>query len=158
MATQAKYPAPLKTRIKPMDITDRAATRSPKNLTLKDKREAGRPAARRAGIVPAPKEIRVKKPTKGLEVVAALTIIAQESMQGKKPTVRPRINLEAQRGDRNRSGIRRPKNEWAPHKALEKMRAGMILKSTNPNPTIKIPPPRVRLPRRPENNSRKLAK
>jgi hypothetical protein len=49
--------------------------------------------------VPRPKKAMVKNPMMGFWVVAALMIIAQESMQGKNPVATPRANLEGRDWD-----------------------------------------------------------
>ncbi len=82
-----------------MAMTERAATRSPKNLIFKVRREAERPIKKRTGTVPRPKKAMVKNPMMGFWVVAALMIIAQESMQGKNPVATPRANLESRDWD-----------------------------------------------------------
>ena len=82
-----------------MAITERAATRSPKNLIFRVRREAEKPAKKRTGTVPKPKKAMVKNPVMGFWVVAALMIIAQESMQGRNPVAAPRANLEGRDWD-----------------------------------------------------------
>ena len=74
-------------------MTETAAIRSPKNLTLSDNREAESPVKKRAGSVPNPKKAMVRNPAQRFSVVAALMIIAQESMQGRKPTAMPKASL-----------------------------------------------------------------
>ena len=91
---QTKYLVPLKMRIIPMRITETAAIRSPKKRALKERREAESPVKKKAGTVPRPKEVVIRKPTEGFPVEAALTIMAQESMQGRKPAARPRASFE----------------------------------------------------------------
>jgi hypothetical protein len=91
---QTKYFVPLKMRIIPMRITETAAMRSPKKRALRERREAERPVKKRAGTVPRPKEVVTKKPVKGLPVEAALTIMAQESRQGRNPVASPRASFE----------------------------------------------------------------
>ncbi len=82
-----------------MAMTERAATRSPKNLIFRVRSEAERPAKKRAGTVPSPKKAIVRNPRMGFWVVAALMIIAQESMHGKNPVDTPRANLEGRDWD-----------------------------------------------------------
>ena len=79
--------------MRPIARTEAAATRSPRNLVLMDNREAESPVRNRAGIVPSPKKVMVKKPVSGCWVVAAFTTMAQESMQGRKPTAIPKASL-----------------------------------------------------------------
>ena len=82
-----------------MAMTERAAARSPKNLIFRVRSEAERPVKKRTGVVPRPKKAMVKNPMMEFWVVAALRIIAQESMQGKNPVATPRANLEGRDGD-----------------------------------------------------------
>lgn len=77
-----------------MAITERAAALSPKSRILKPRREAEKPAEKRTGAVPRPKNTMVRNPLSGSGAVAALTIIAQESMQGKNPAASPRSHFE----------------------------------------------------------------
>ena len=83
----------MKIRMQPIIMTAAAAARSPKNLTRRESREAETPVKNRAGTVPRPKAKVVKKPWNGEEAVAAFTIMAQESMQGRKPTAIPKASL-----------------------------------------------------------------
>ena len=82
-----------------MAMTEKAATRSPRNLIFRVRREAERPVKKRTGTVPRPKEAMVENPIMGFWVVAALIIIAQESMQGKNPVDTPRASLEGRDSD-----------------------------------------------------------
>ena len=95
-----------------MAMTETAAARSPRNLTFKESREAESPVKKRAGIVPRPKANIVRNPPMRLGMVAALMIMAQESMQGKKPVRNPRAIFDAARRDRrreeSRAGNKRP--------------------------------------------------
>ena len=77
-----------------MKITETAAIRSPKKRALRERREAEIPVKKRAGTVPRPKEVVIRKPTKGFPVEAALMIMAQESMQGRNPVANPRASFE----------------------------------------------------------------
>ena len=149
---QAKYLDPLKIRMMPMAITEAAATRSPRNLIFRDNREAESPVRKRAGTVPSPKETMVRNPAKRLWVVAALMTMAQESMQGRKPTAKPKAILEAIRCDRKRGGNNLPKKDPGPNDGREKKEKGRTLSKMRPNRTIKIPPPRVKVLRRPAKN------
>jgi len=130
-----------------MAMTEKAATRSPKNLIFRVRREAEKPVKKRTGTVPRPKKAMLKNPMMGFWVVAALMIIAQESMQGKNPVATPRANLEARDWDLNRVGNRRLKNDPPP---MDGTRKGTTFKRTSPKRTIKIPPPRVTTLRRSE--------
>jgi hypothetical protein len=92
-------------------------------------------------------------------MVAALMIMAQESMQGKKPVKKPNAAFEAGRWDR-----RREEAQWAikgpgaaDRAVLEKGR-GRIPESTKPSRTIRMPPPIVRLERRAGKNWLRLAR
>jgi hypothetical protein len=150
---QAKYLDPLKTRMRPITMTETAATRSPKNLTLRDNREAERPVKKRVGTVPNPKKAMVRNPVKRFWVVAALMIIAQESMQGKKPVRNPRAIFDSRCWDRKRGGSQRAKKDpGVTERAVWEKGRGRIFKSTRPSRIIKIPPMKVRLPRSPEKN------
>jgi len=150
---QAKYLDPLKTRMPPITITETAATRSPKNLTLRDNREAESPVKKRVGTVPNPKKAMVRNPMKRFWVVAALMIIAQERMQGKKPVRNPKAIFGARCWDRKRGGSQRAKKDpGVTERAVGKKGRGRIFKSTKPSRIIRIPPMRVRLLRIPEKN------
>ena len=76
-----------------MAIIEIAATRSPRNLALKERSEVDNPGKKRTGIVPNPKANIVRNPPTGLWVVAALMIMAQESRQGKNPAANPKATL-----------------------------------------------------------------
>ena len=75
-------------------MTDSAAMRSPASRARNEKRDAKDPVKRRAGAVPSPKEAMIIAPEITSAVMAALTIIAQENMQGRKPAANPSIHLE----------------------------------------------------------------
>jgi hypothetical protein len=92
---QTKYLDPLKTRMKPITMTEAAAARSPRNRTCRERREAESPVKKRAGTVPSPKETIVRNPPIKFWVVAALISIAQESRQGKKPVRNPKAIFDA---------------------------------------------------------------
>ena len=83
----------MKTRMQPIAMTAAAAARSPKNLIRREKREAERPVKNKAGTVPKPKVRVVRNPWRGVGAVAAFRIMAQESIQGRKPTAKPKPNL-----------------------------------------------------------------
>jgi hypothetical protein len=145
---QAKYLDPLRTRKQPITITETAATRSPKNLTFRDNREAESPVKKRAGTVPNPKKAMVRNPAQRFSVVAALMIIAQESIHGKKPVRNPRAIFDTRRWDRKSEGSQRAKKDPGVIEidTGEKGR-GRIFKSTRPSRIIKSPPKTVRLER-----------
>ena len=96
---QAKILAPLEIRIKPITMTESAATLSPRNLARRDKNEAENPIKKRAGTVPRPKDSMVRNPEPRFSVVAAFTIIAQERPHGKKPVASPNNIFEPRRWD-----------------------------------------------------------
>ena len=128
-----------------MTMTERAATLSPYKRDFREKKVAENPGRKRAGIVPSPKSAIVITPCSGFPVEAALMIMAQESMQGRKPAVSPMASLEGTPGDRNKRGSKRPKKESV--KGAEK--EGIIFRRIIPNRIITIPPPQVTLPRKP---------
>ena len=140
-------------------MTETAAARSPRNLTFKESREAETPVKKRAGTVPRPKANIVRKPPTRLCMVAALMIMAQESMHGKKPVRNPKASFDAGRRDRRREEAQRAIKDPGPadRPVVEKGR-GRTPKSTKPSRTIRIPPLIVRLERRPEKNWLKLAR
>ena len=134
-----------------MAMTEIAATRSPRNLAFKERRDADNPGKKRAGIVPNPKENIVRSPPMGLCVVAALMIIAQESMQGKNPAASPKATLLTIRRDRKREGSQRRNRDpglidWTV------IGRGKIFKCSKPNRMIKTPPMSVRPLRSPAKN------
>jgi len=136
-----------------MTITETAAARSPRNLTFTESREAETPVKKSAGIVPRPKAIIVRNPPMRFSMVAALMIMAQESMQGKKPVKKPRAAFDAGRRDRKREESRRAIKDpgVADRPVVEKGR-GRTPKSTKPSRIISMPPVMVRMKRRPEKN------
>jgi hypothetical protein len=145
---QTKYLVPLKTRINPMKMTETAAIRSPRKRIRSETRETERPAKNRAGTVPAPKRTIVRKPARGWEAVAALTIMAQESMQGRKPVAMPRRIFEERLRERNRGVKIFPQKDPEPKEGREKSGKGRIFRTTIPRRIIRIPAPRVKPPRR----------
>jgi len=142
-----------------MAMIETAATRSPRNLILKESSEADSPVKKRAGIVPNPNANIVRNPPTELCVVAALMIMAQESMQGKNPVPTPKATLLTTRWDRRREESQRAIKDpgVADRPVVEKGR-GRTPKSTKPSRTIRMPPVIVRLERRPEKNWLKLAR
>jgi hypothetical protein len=138
--------------MKPIAITETAATRSPRNLVFMDIKEAESPVRNRAGTVPSPKKTIVKNPGSGCWVVAAFTIMAQESMQGKNPVANPRTNLKTRRRDWSRGGKIFRQKDSEPKEGREKREAGTTFSKTNPKRTIRIPPPTVIPLRNPEKN------
>ena len=140
-------------------MIEAAATRSPRNLVLKESREADNPVKKRAGIVPIPNANIVRNPPTELCVVAAFIIMAQESMQGKKPVRNPKATFDAARLDRRREESERAIRDpgVADRPVVEKGR-GRTPKSTKPSRVIRMPPVIVRLERRPEKNWLKLAR
>ena len=142
-----------------MTMTETAAARSPRNLTLKDSREAESPVKKRAGTVPRPKANIVRKPPTGLCMVAAWMIMAQESMQGKKPVMPPKATFDAGRCDRRREEARRAiKDPGAADRVVVEKGQGRTPKSTKPSRIIRMPPLIVRAERRAEKNWLKLAR
>ncbi len=145
--------------MKPITITDRAATRSPRNRTFKESREAERPMEKRAGTVPSPNVNMVRNPPRGLWVVAALIIMAQESMQGKNPVRSPRAIFEAELRERKKGEILRAiKDPVVMERFAVEEGRGRTFRSTRLSRIIKIPPVRVRLERSPPKNWLKLAR
>jgi hypothetical protein len=146
---QTKYLDPLKIRMKPMAMTDTAATRSPNNRVFMDRREAESPVKNRAGTVPSPKKIMVKKPGSGCWVVAAFTTMAQESMQGRKPVARPRKTLDAKvRSPRRREKVF-PGHEAGLKEGRENNEKGITRRRRRPKRTMRMPPARLIPLRRP---------
>jgi hypothetical protein len=86
-------------------------------------------------------------------------IMAQESMQGKKPVRNPKAAFDAARRDRKREESRRAIKDpgVADRPVVEKGR-GRAPKSTKPRRIIRMPPVIVRMERRPEKNGLKLAR
>jgi len=77
-----------------MRMMNEAAARSPISLTSKEIMEAESPVKKRIGTVPNPKEAMIRKPHRESSVVAAMMIMDQESIQGKKPVAMPKTILE----------------------------------------------------------------
>ena len=151
--------APLYTRINPMTMTETAAARSPRNLTLKESREAESPVRKRAGTVPRPKANIVRKPPRRLCMVAAFMIMAQESMQGKKPVRNPNATLDAGEWDRSKEEAKRViRDAGAAGRPVVEKGRGRTPQSTKPSRTIRIPPLIARVERRPEKNLLKPAR
>ena len=136
-----------------MAMTERAAARSPRSLAFRERREAESPIKKSAGIVPRPKANIVRNPPTRLGMVAALMIMAQESMQGKKPVRNPKATFDAARLDRRREESERAIRDpgVADRPVVEKGR-GRAPTSTKPSRIIRMPPVIVRMERRPEKN------
>jgi hypothetical protein len=131
-----------------MKMTEAAAILSPRKRARRESRDAGRPVKNKAGIVPAPKRAIVRKPVRGWEAVAALTIMAQESMQGRKPADMPRRTFAERLWERKRDGKIRPQKDPEPKEGRERRGKGRTFRRTIPRKIITIPAPRVKPPRR----------
>ncbi len=131
-----------------MRMTETAAIRSPKKRALRERKEADKPVKKRAGTVPSPKAVVTKNPLTGFPVAEALTIMAQERRQGRKPVAKPRPSFDETLWERKRGGKIRPQKEFGPKDGSDKSGKGRIFKRTNPRRTINAPAARVKPPRR----------
>jgi len=144
---QTKILAPLLTMRRPMMMMEEAAIFSPSTRSLNDRKDAKNPLRKSAGTVPSPNAAVMEKPTKGSWVVAAFTIMAQERPQGRNPTNRPSIILDAGSRERRRGEIRLPhrvpdseKNRLSP-RGRGKIFMSMAPRKINSPPPIRVMPP-----------------
>jgi hypothetical protein len=148
---QAMIPAPLHTRTRPKPMTEKAAIFSPKRRTFKERKELESPVNRSTGRVPSPKNTIVMNPVRGLWVVAAVTIIAQERQQGSSAARLPKATFDESPLDLRRAEIRLPIREPVQAEVFKRKEGrGITFKRRSPRNTSRSPPTRVTLPLRPK--------
>jgi len=99
---QRKYLPPRIISITPITIVMAPATRSPRRRAFIESKDAEKPVRKSAGKVPRPKRSMVANPRRRLAVVAALTIMARESIQGRNPERIPSASLDGSPFDEKR--------------------------------------------------------
>ena len=126
-----------------MIITMPPATRSPRTRSLRERRDAERPVKKRTGTVPTPKRNMVRNPDDGLPVAAALTTMAKENMQGRKPEKSPRAAFATSPFEEMRRAKIQPEMGLGPDAEKERSLFGPAPSIKRPNASIIRPPVRL---------------